>query len=82
MAALRVGMFTAKHVCCAANSTSTSHTEPTPEAATSHSRIEVKANPELVNSNSLRRSTVSATAPPQSPNTSSGTRPNTPANPT
>ncbi len=80
--ALRAGEFTPKNPCCRASSPRIAHTEFSPTAACTHSRIEVTAMPVLVTSNSLRRSTASAMAPPHSPNTSSGTRATAPASPT
>src|ERR1041384_2249260 len=82
MAALRVGMFTAKNDCCRPSSTSTTHTESTCVAACAHSSTELSATPELVISRSLRRSIMSAMAPPQRPNTSNGTSATAPVRPT
>ena len=67
---------------CAANSTRTSQTFCTPVAAQAHRASEVRAMPEPVSSRSRRRSTASAIAPPQSPNTTSGTSPKSPVRPT
>ncbi len=80
--ALRVGMLTAKNAWLTLSRPSTTHTDPTSSSACAHSRHAVAAMPVLVTSRRVRRSTVSATAPPQRPNTSSGTRPNSPARPT
>ena len=47
-----------------------------------HSASELTAIPVPVTSSSTRRSTASAIAPPHSPNTISGTSPNSPVSPT
>jgi hypothetical protein len=80
--ALRVGWLTARKADCAANSTSTTHTFAVAVVALTHSASEVRAIPAPVISRSSRRSTASAIAPPHSPKTTSGTRPNSPVRPT
>ncbi len=69
----RAGALAAKNTCCNPSSPITSHTEPTFSAACAHNSTDETAIPVFVTSSSLRRSTVSAIAPPHSPNTSSGT---------
>lgn len=81
-AALRVGMFTANNAWLSPSSTSTSDTEPMSRKACNQKRIDTTAIPALVTSSTARRSRVSAIAPPHSPNTSSGSRPTAPVNPT
>jgi hypothetical protein len=80
--ALRVGWLTARNADCTANSERIIHTPPEPVAAVTHSARETAAIPEPVISRSSRRSTASAIAPPQSPKTTSGTRPKSPVSPT
>src|SRR4051812_22238837 len=78
----RVGMLIAKSAWLTASSARTSHTEPKFRNACSQSSAEVMATRTLVTTSSFRRSTASATAPPQSPKTSSGTRATSPVRPT
>ena len=62
--ALRVGWLMPKRACCTATSTSSSGIDPTSSAACSQKTAQSAAMPPLVKSISLRRSTVSAMAPP------------------
>ena len=80
--ALRAGWFTAKNACCTANRLSRSQTLVSLNAACSQNRMLVAMGPTVVTTSSVRRSATSASAPPQRPKTTRGTRPNTPANPT
>ena len=80
--ALRVGWLTARNAVCTENSTSTVQTPPMPLVAVTQRASELTAMPAPVTSSSTRRSTASAMAPPHSPNTISGTRPNSPVSPT
>ena len=80
--ALRVGWLTAKNACCTANRDSSSHTLPAPVHACSQNSVLVAIRPSVVMTSSVRRSMTSASAPPQSPKTTSGTRPKTPVRPT
>ena len=80
--ALRVGWFTAKKACCTANSPSSSHTLPAPDHAWSQNSVLVTISPSVVQTSRVRRSNTSASAPPQRPKTTSGTRPKMPVSPT
>lgn len=82
MRALRVGWLTAKNACWVAKSPSTSHTLFRPSAACAQNATAVRPVPAVVKTSRVRRSITSASAPPQSPNTTSGIRPNKPARPT
>jgi hypothetical protein len=75
MEALRAGELSPKNACCAANSSIRTSTECVPVTACAQKSSDVTAMPLLVTSISLRRSTMSATAPPHSANTTMGTRP-------
>ena len=78
----RVGWLTAKNACCTANSDSSSHTSSAPNAACSQKPALVRIRPMVVIISNVRRSKTSASAPPHSPKTTSGTRPKTPVSPT
>ena len=78
----RVGWLTAKNACCTANSHSSTHTLSSPIAACSQNPALVRISPQVVTTSSVRRSIASASAPPHSPKTTSGTRPKTPVSPT
>ena len=82
IAAARVGELIAKNACCTERRHSTTHTLSRARADCSHSSTEAAANPHDVMISSRRRSIASAQAPPHSPNTTSGTRANSPDNPT
>ncbi len=73
--ALRAGAFTPKKACWSASSTISTATDSIPAAACAQNRSEVTAIPTLVTSSTLRRSRVSATAPPHSAKTTSGSSP-------
>jgi hypothetical protein len=75
MEALRAGAFRPQKACCTASSTMSAATDSRPVKAWSQKSSEVTAMPMLVISSSLRRSMLSAIAPPHSANTISGTRP-------
>ena len=80
--ALRVGWLMAKKACCTENSPSRSHTLSAWRAACAQNAALVRMSPTVVTWRIVRRSITSASAPPQSPKTTSGTRPNTPVRPT
>ena len=80
--ALRVGWLTAKNACCTEKRPSSNHTFPEPIAACAKKSALVAIRPTVVITSSVRRSKWSASAPPHSPKTTSGTRPNTPVRPT
>ena len=80
--ALRAGWLIASSADCTANSTSSEPDAPTPLAAITHSASDIAAMPAPVIRSSVRRSIASAIAPPHSPNTTSGTSPNSPVRPT
>jgi len=80
--ALRAGWFSPKNACWIAKMNSSSHTLRRSNAACSQNRALVPINPNVLTSRRLRRSKWSASAPPHSPNTTSGTRPNRPVSPT
>ena len=80
--ALRVGWLTAKNACWTANSPSRSHTLSAWKAACAQNAALVRISPTVVTCRIVRRSITSASAPPQSPKTTSGTSPNTPVSPT
>ena len=82
MIADRVGWLIAKNACCTESSAITSHTFWFPAAAWSQNSRAVTMRPTVVNMRSLRRSSASASAPPQSPKTMRGTSANTPVSPT
>ena len=75
MEALRAGELRPKNACWRASSSIRTATEPSPVAACAQNSSEVTAMPVLVISSSLRRSMLSATAPPHSANTTIGSRP-------
>ncbi len=75
MEAVRAGELSPKNACCSASRTMRTTTESRPVTACAQNSSEVTAMPMLVTSSSLRRSTVSATAPPHSAKTTMGTRP-------
>jgi hypothetical protein len=72
----------AKNACWIANSDSRSQTLSTPAAACAQNAALDRINPIVVTRRIARRSRTSARAPPQRPNTISGTSPNTPVSPT
>ena len=78
----RVGWLIAKNACCTAKRPSSSQTFSRPSAACTQKQPLVTIRPIVVIISSLRRSIASARAPPHSPKTMSGTRPNTPVSPT
>ncbi len=80
--ALRVGWLTAKNACCTENRPSSSHTLVAPLHACSQNSALVTISPIVVQISRVRRSMTSASAPPQSPKTTSGTSPKTPVSPT
>ncbi len=80
--AVRVGWLTAKKACCTANRPSSSQTFVDPSAACSQKPSVETISPTVVKVSSLRLSTWSASAPPHSPNTTSGTSPKIPVSPT
>ncbi len=80
--AARVGEFTARKAVCTANTVRIAQGPPIPVIDAPHSISEVTAMPVFVTMSRPRRSTASAIAPPHSPNTMSGTRPNRPVSPT
>ena len=80
--AVRVGWFTAKNACCSAKMPSSSQTLSRLSAACAQNSAEVTIRPPVVISSSRRRSMTSASAPPHSPITISGTSPKTPVRPT
>jgi hypothetical protein len=80
--ALRVGWLTAKNACCTENRPSSNHTSVPPDHACSQNSVLVTISPQVVTMSRVRRSKTSASAPPQSPKTTSGTRPKTPVSPT
>ena len=82
MAADLVGWFTAKNACCTDSRHSTAQTLLRARAACAHNNTDDTASPQEAMISSVRRSIASAHAPPHSPNTTSGTSPNTPASPT
>ncbi len=75
MEALRAGAFSPQNACWRASSTIRAVTDSRPVKAWSQNSSEVAAMPVLVISSSLRRSMLSAIAPPHSANTTSGSRP-------
>ncbi|CAM5666023.1 hypothetical protein SGLAM104S_00599 [Streptomyces glaucescens] len=75
MEALRAGELRPQKACWTASRTIRAATESSPVTAWSQNRTEVTAMPLLVIRSSLRRSMVSATAPPHSANTISGSSP-------
>ncbi len=75
MEALRAGALRPQNACCIASSTISAATESRPTAACTQNSTDVTAIPLLVISRSLRRSMVSAIAPPHSANTMSGSSP-------
>lgn len=75
MEALRAGELRPQNACCTASRTISAATESSPLTAWSQNRTDVTAMPVLVISSSLRRSMLSATAPPHSANTISGSSP-------
>ncbi len=80
--ALRVGWLTAKNACCTENRLSSSHTSAPPRNAWSQNSALVPIRPTVVITSRVRRSKMSASEPPHSPKTTSGTRPKTPVSPT
>ena len=82
MTALRVGWFTAKNDCWTANKIRSSQTSSAWKAACAQNAALEAIRPTVVTCRIVRRSMTSASAPPQRPNTTSGTRPNTPVRPT
>ena len=78
----RVGWLTAKNACWTAKRDSSSHTSSAPSAAWSQKPVLVAMRPHVVISSRVRRSKTSASAPPHSPKTTSGTRPKMPVSPT
>jgi hypothetical protein len=78
----RVGWLTAKNACWTANRPSSSHTSSASSAACSQNPALVRISPNVVTTSRVRRSIASASAPPHSPKTTSGTSPNTPVRPT
>lgn len=75
MEALRAGELRPKKACWRASSTISTATESSPVTACAQNSTEVTAMPELVSSSSLRRSMLSAIAPPHSAKTISGSSP-------
>ncbi len=75
MEALRAGELRPKKACWAASRIISAATESSPVAAWTQNSTEVTAIPLLVISSSLRRSMLSATAPPHSAKTTRGSRP-------
>ncbi len=75
MEALRAGALRPQKACCRASRSIRAATDSRPVTACIQKSREVTAMPVLVISSSLRRSMVSATAPPHSANTTSGTSP-------
>ena len=80
--ALRVGWLTAKNACWTANRLSSSQTFAPPRNACSQNSPLVAISPTVVTTRIVRRSKTSASAPPYSPKTTSGTSPKTPVSPT
>ena len=80
--ALRVGWLTAKNACCTENRQSSNQTLVVPDHACSQNSALVAISPMVVQISSVRRSKTSASAPPHSPKTTSGTSPKTPVSPT
>ena len=78
----RVGWLTPKNACCTANRHSSSHTLLLPSAACTQKSALVPISPVVVMISSVRRSKTSASAPPHSPKTTSGTSPKSPVRPT
>ncbi|GAA4793204.1 hypothetical protein GCM10023200_31230 [Actinomycetospora chlora] len=78
----RVGWLIARNAVWIAKIVRTSHGLPSPVIAARPSSADVTAIPAPVITSSQRRSTASAIAPPHSPKTISGTRPNRPVRPT
>ena len=79
---LRTGEFMPNIACCTIRSTISRATESTCSAACTHSASDEAATPVLVSSIRVRRSMVSATAPPHRPKTINGIRPQKLAMPT
>lgn len=75
MEALRAGAFRPQNACCRASSSISVHTDSRPMKAWTQNSSEVTAMPVLVSSSSLRRSMLSAMAPPHRANTISGSSP-------
>ncbi len=75
MEALRAGEFRPKNACCSASSAISTQTESRSVTAWRKKSSEVTAMPTLVISSSLRRSMLSAIAPPHSAKTTSGSSP-------
>lgn len=75
MEALRAGALSPQNACWTASSAISTATDSRPVTAWSQNSTEVTAMPLLVISSSLRRSMLSATAPPHSANTTSGSSP-------
>ena len=82
MIAPRVGWLTAKNACCTENSPNSTQTFSSSRNACTAKRPLVTIRPSVVMTSRVRRSKTSASAPPQSPKTTSGTRPNSPVSPT
>ena len=80
--ALRVGWLTAKNACCTEKRHSSSQTLVLPATACSQKSALVPISPQVVTISMVRRSKTSASAPPHSPKTTSGTRPKRPVSPT
>ena len=80
--ALRVGWLTAKNACCTAKRLSSSQTFVPPRSACTQNSPLVTINPTVVTARMVRRSKTSASAPPYSPKTTSGTSPKMPVSPT
>jgi hypothetical protein len=78
----RAGAFRPKQACCTASSSRTTHTDREPVNACSQNSIDVTAMPAFVTTSRVRRSTASATEPPQRPKTTSGTSATAPLTPT
>jgi hypothetical protein len=80
--ALLVGWLIAKNACWTANSARSSHTSFAPAAAWAQNAALDRISPTVVTRRIERRSSTSASAPPHSPKTTSGTSPKTPVRPT
>ncbi len=78
----RAGWLSPKKACCIANTLSSTHTLSIWMTARNASSALVTMRPTVEMMRSLRRSTTSASDPPQSPKTMSGTSPKTPLSPT
>ena len=77
-----MGWLTPKNACCTEKRPSSTHTLALPVAACSQKSALVPISPQVVMISIVRRSKTSASAPPHSPKTTSGTRPKSPVSPT